>query len=158
MKKILSLLALTVLLSSCAGPIAKYQKAYDNKEWDKLAIIVQKSNDPWLVEDAAFWLGYHNKKEYLDILKERMTDQSLHERARVEIVVAVAKLGDKSIVGDLISALETYSTVDERCRLLKALTYHCTEESVAALEQATHDNQPLVSRIAAKSLQDCQKK
>lgn len=154
MKK-LCLLSLVLLMAGCASPIAQVYNANRAKNYEQLIQIVEKSPKPWLVDDAAYFLGNDKVKAALPALTKRLADQNMHPRTRAEIAVAIAKIGDNSVTPVLITALENATEDDERCRLINALSLHCSENVVAALQQQAQSSQIMVSRSALYALSIC---
>jgi len=111
--------------------------------------------EPWIVEDAAAWLGRAGCTQAAGPLLAVLGNGDLDERARAAAGGALARLGKVEAAPLLVEEFFRASLPECRYVLVTALGRLCTQQTIGALESAVSDRDIYVSRSARKGLSRC---
>ncbi len=151
------LMGLLAVLGGCSSSLSvtTQQKARQGDVEFLMDRMTHK--DEWIVADCARGLGHHRVAQAIPGLIRVLEDEAVGPYARWEAGLALARIHPRDGASRLRLAYQRAGHPEERYWLLVAMATYCDQETRGMLEQATADSDIFLSRIALKSLQDCQK-
>lgn len=145
---------LVPVFSACSAGVSDVQDAAVRGDCDTLAAQLSRK-EPWIVEDAAMWLGRAGCTQAAAPLLAVLGNGDLDERVRAAAGSALARLGKVEAAPLLVEELSRASLPEVRYQLVTALGRLCTPQTVGALEAAATDGDIYVSRAARKGISRC---